>query len=109
MEKGRNCSRGAISPLIDNILSPDVRFGLNNIYFEKLSHTNVQNEQSGFGRKLQACEDHVRFKHGPDFPLQDKRLLEITEVEITRVDCSYSALWLVSYDISHSLCGRDIG
>ena len=35
------------------------RFGLNNIYFEKLSHTNVQNEQSGFGRKLQACKDHL--------------------------------------------------
>ena len=33
--------------------------GLNNIYFEKLSHTNVQNEQSGFGRKLQACKDHL--------------------------------------------------
>ena len=26
VEKGRNCSRGAISPLIDNILLPDVRF-----------------------------------------------------------------------------------
>ena len=35
--------------------------GLNNIYFEKLSHTNVQNEQSGFGRKLQACKDHLFF------------------------------------------------
>ena len=34
-------------------------FGLNNIYFEKLTHTNVQNEQSGFGRKLQACKDHL--------------------------------------------------
>ena len=33
--------------------------GLNNIYFEKLSHTNVQTEQSGFGRKLQACKDHL--------------------------------------------------
>ena len=26
VEKGRNCSRGAISPLIYNILLPDVRF-----------------------------------------------------------------------------------
>ena len=26
MEKRRNCSRGAISPLIDNILLPDLRF-----------------------------------------------------------------------------------
>ena len=26
VEKGRNCSRGAISPLIDNTLLPDVRF-----------------------------------------------------------------------------------
>ena len=34
-------------------------FGLNNIYFEKLSHTYVQTEQSGFGRKLQACKDHL--------------------------------------------------
>ena len=34
-------------------------FGLNNIYFEKLSHTNVQTEQSGFGQKLQACKDHL--------------------------------------------------
>ena len=33
--------------------------GLNNIYFEKLSHTNLQTEQSGFGRKLQACKDHL--------------------------------------------------
>ena len=37
------------------------RFGLNNIYFEKLSHTNLQTEQSGFGRKLQACKDHLHF------------------------------------------------
>ena len=36
-----------------------VYFGLNNIYFEKLSHTNLQTEQSGFGRKLQACKDHL--------------------------------------------------
>ena len=33
--------------------------GLNNIYFENLSHTNLQNEQSGFSRKLQACKDHL--------------------------------------------------
>ena len=26
VENGRNCSRGAISPLIDNLLLPDVRF-----------------------------------------------------------------------------------
>ena len=26
VKKGRNCYRGAISPLIDNILLPDVRF-----------------------------------------------------------------------------------
>ena len=26
VEKGRNCSQGAISPLIDNILLPDLRF-----------------------------------------------------------------------------------
>ena len=36
-----------------------LKFGLNNIYFEKLSHTNLQTEQSGFGRKLQACKDHL--------------------------------------------------
>ena len=29
------------------------------------------------------------FKQGPDFSLRDKRLFEITEVEITRVACIY--------------------
>ena len=38
---------------------PQPCLGLNNIYFEKLSHTNLQTEQSGFGRKLQACKDHL--------------------------------------------------
>ena len=51
MEKGRNCSPGAISPLFHNILYPDFRF----LYLNK---------------------DQIR----------DKRLFEITEVEITRVD-----------------------
>ena len=46
-------SLNCLSNVYPNVL------GLNNIYFEKLSHTNVQNEQSGFGRKLQACKDHL--------------------------------------------------
>ena len=29
-------------------------------------------------------------KQGPDFSLRDKRLFEISEVEITRVDCMFS-------------------
>ena len=53
MENGRNCSWGAISPLIHNILLPDL------------------------------------VKTGIRFSLRDKRLFEITEVEITRVDCIY--------------------
>ena len=51
VEKGRNCSRGAISPLIDNILLPYT---------------------------------WTRFSY------REKRLFEISEVEITRVDCSSS-------------------
>ena len=58
VEKGRNCSRGAVSSLIDNILLPD-----------------------------------VRFKHGPDF-LFEISGCEITEVEITRVDCTVELQWL---------------
>ena len=54
MENGRNCSLGAISPLIHNILLPDVRF-----YVQRRTR----------------------------FSLRNKRLFEITEVEITRVDC----------------------
>ena len=57
MGKGRNCSLGAISPLIHNILLPDVRF-------------------------LCLNKDQIFF-------LRDKRLFEITEVEITRVDCIF--------------------
>ena len=53
VEKGRNCSSGAISPLIHNILLPDARF---------------------------------RVKTRIRFSLRDKRLFEITEVAITRVD-----------------------
>ena len=34
-------------------------FGLNHIYFKKLSHTNVQNQLSGFGRKIHVCKDHL--------------------------------------------------
>ena len=55
MENGRNCSLGAISPLIHNILLPDVRF-----YVQKRTR----------------------------FSLRDKRLFEITKVEITRVKLS---------------------
>ena len=54
MENGRNCSLGAISPLIHSILLPDARF-----YVQRRTR----------------------------FSLRDKRLFEITEVEITRVDC----------------------
>ena len=54
MEKRRNCSLGAISPLFNNILLPVLRF-------------------------------HV--KTGTRISLRYKRLFEISEVEITRVDC----------------------
>ena len=54
VEKGRNCSLGAISPLMHNILLSDVRF---------------------------LPKRRIRFS------LRDKRLFEIIEVEITRVDC----------------------
>ena len=54
VEKRRNCSLGAISPLFYNILLPDVRF---------------------------PCFIGTRFS------FRDKRLFEISEVEITRVDC----------------------
>ena len=30
----------------------ETQFGLNNICFEKVSHTNVQNQQLGFGQTL---------------------------------------------------------
>ena len=33
-------------------------------------------------------------KTGIRFSLRDKRLFEITEVEIMRVDCSYKTAWL---------------
>ena len=48
-----------LSKLKITYVKHNLHIGLNNIYFEKLSHTNVQNEQSGFGRKLQACKDHL--------------------------------------------------
>ena len=54
VEKRRNCSLGAISPLFYNILLPVVRF---------------------------SCSIGIRFS------LRNKRLFEISEVEITRVDC----------------------
>ena len=54
MEKRRNCSLGAISPLFHNILLPVLRF-------------------------------HV--KTGTRISLRNKRLFEISEVEVTRVDC----------------------
>ena len=54
VEKGTNCSPGAISPLMHNILLSDVRF---------------------------LPKRRIRFS------LRDKRLFEIIEVEITRVDC----------------------
>ena len=54
VEKGRNCSSGAISPPIHNILLPMLDI------FVKTS---------------------IRFS------LRDKRLFEITIVEISRVDC----------------------
>ena len=54
MEKRRNCSKGAISPLFHNILLP-------------------------VGRSL--CSNGTRFL------LRDKWLFEISEFEITRVDC----------------------
>ena len=57
MEKSRNCSLGAISPLFHNIFLPVVRF-------------------SCLGK-------------GTRFSLRDKRLFEISEIEITRVNCNY--------------------
>ena len=56
MEKGRNCSPGAISPLFHNIY---------NLILDFCVITRTR------------------------FSLRDKRLFEITEVEITRVDCIY--------------------
>ena len=56
MEKRRNCSLGAISPLFHNIFYMLLDF-------------------------------HV--KAGTRFSLRDKRLFEISEFEITRVDCIY--------------------
>ena len=55
MEKGRNCSPGAISPLSTIFC---------NLIFEFCVKTRTR------------------------FSLRDKRLFEITEVEITRVDCN---------------------
>ena len=43
----------------DSYAVKTIGVGLNNIHFEKLSDTNLQTEQSGFGRKLQACKDHL--------------------------------------------------
>ena len=54
VEKRRNCSLGAISPLFHNIL-------------------------------LLLLDFHV--KTGTRVSLRDKRLFEISEVDITRVDC----------------------
>ena len=59
VEKRRNCSLGAISPLFHNIFYMLLDF-------------------------------HV--KAGTRFSLRDKRLFEISEVEITRVNCMYIAL-----------------
>ena len=56
MEKRRNCSLGAISPLFHNI-------------FYLLLDFHVQT--------------------GTRFSIRDKRLFEICEVEITRVNCIY--------------------
>ena len=56
MEKRRNCSLGAISPLFHNI-------------FYMLLDFHVQ--------------------AGTSFSLRDKRLFEISEVEITRVNCNF--------------------
>ena len=56
MEKRRNCSLGAISPLFHNILLSVVRLGTG-------------------------------------FSVPDKRLFEISEVEITRVDC----IWIFPF------------
>ena len=55
VEKRRNCSLGAISPLFHNI--------------------------------FYMLDFHV--KVGTRFSLRDKRLFEISEVEITRVNCTY--------------------
>ena len=60
MEKRRNCSLGAISPLFYNI-------------FHLLLGFHVQ--------------------AGTRFSLRDKRLFEISEVEITRVNC-IKMFWL---------------
>ena len=59
MEKGRNCSSGAISPLSTIFCYLTLNFYVN---------TRIR------------------------FSLRDKRLFEITEVEITRVDCIWT-LW----------------
>ena len=55
VEKRRNCSLGATSPLFHNILLPVLRF------------PSLNGDQNS---------------------LQYKRLFDISEVEITRVDCS---------------------
>ena len=68
MEKRRNCSLGAISPLFHNIFLLGVRF---------------------------SCLGRTRFS------LQDKRLFEISEVEITRVNCIYM-IWGKMLIIKHS-------
>ena len=65
MEKWRNCSLGAISPLFHNI-------------FYMLS------------------DFHVRA--GTRFSLRDKRLFEISEVEITRVNCICLSFWCWELD-----------
>ena len=56
VEKRRNCSLGAISPLFRSICLPVVRF---------------------------PCQIGTRFS------LRDKWLFKISEVGITRVDCTY--------------------
>ena len=67
MEKRRNCSLGAISPLFHNILLPFVRF---------------------------SCLSGTRLS------LRDKRLFEISEFEITRVNCIYNYIIFTYYLVS---------
>ena len=74
MEKGRNCSPGAISPLFHNIY---------NLILDFCVITRTR------------------------FSLRDKRLFEITEVEITRVDCKTSVY--IDIELSQDSCFRRAG
>ena len=71
MEKRRDCSLGAISPLSHNIVLPVVRFSY-------LSRDKIS--------------------------LRDKRLFEIREVEITRVNCIWLSIKMLNLerDITHT-------